>query len=460
MADLIERLENDPRVRVRRPGPPDPRGRAVVYWMQRAQRALDNPALDAAILAGNALRLPVAVFFGLHPRYPGANRRHYAFLIEGLAETARRTEERGAAFVFRPYPAHDLIRFTCEVGAALVIGDENPLRAPERWRARAAERLTVPFWTVDADVIVPTSELARAEYMARTIRPKIHRLLPSFLRPLVNPRAKVAFHPEVRPASVPIDPVGLLRDLPFAAGAEPVPDYRGGTTEGLRRLERFVGERLARYHLDRNRPDLAGTSELSAHLHFGHLGPHTVALAVAGARAPAAAKAAFLEELIVRRELAVNFVRHTSDYDRLAGAPAWGRRTLAEQSADPRPQRYPESALESAVTHDPLWNAAQLEMVRTGRMHGYLRMYWAKKLLEWTESPAEAYEIAVRLNDRYQLDGRDPNGYTGIAWAIGGVHDRPWPPRKAVLGLIRPMTFNGLKRKFPVERYIRRVTGG
>ncbi|HWN82404.1 MAG TPA: hypothetical protein VNM87_09940, partial [Candidatus Udaeobacter sp.] len=189
------------------------------------------------------------------------------------------------------------------------------------------------------------------------------------------------------------------------------------------------------------------------------LGPHTVALAASAAAGPAAAKAAFFEELIVRRELAVNFVTHAPHYDRLQAAPAWGRRTLAEHAADRRSHQYREAELEAAVTHDPLWNAAQLEMVKTGRMHGYLRMYWAKKLLEWTGSPAEAYEIAVRLNDRYQLDGRDPNGYTGIAWAIGGAHDRPWPPHREVLGLIRPMTFNGLKRKFPVADYVRRVTG-
>jgi deoxyribodipyrimidine photo-lyase len=459
MSDVIRALERDRRVFVRRPGPPDPEGRAVVYWMQRAQRGLDNPALDAAILAGNALGLPVAVFFGLHPGYPGGNRRHYTFLIEGLPETARRIEERGAAFIFRPYPEHDLIRFAREARAALVIGDENPLRAPEGWRARAAERLSVPFWTVDADVIVPSRHFERAEYMARTIRPKLARLIPSYLRPLVNPVARVRFAPAARPGSRPIDPPALLRELSIPDDASPVASYRGGTAEGLRLLDRFLRERLARYGEDRNRPDLPGTSELSAYLHFGQLGPHTVALAVAAADASAAAKAAFLEELIVRRELAVNFVAHTPLYDRLAGAPAWGRRTLDAHAADERVHRYQEAELESAATHDPLWNAAQVEMVREGRMHGYMRMYWAKKLLEWTESPVQAFEIAVRLNDRYQLDGRDPNGYTGIGWAIGGTHDRPWPPHKEVLGLIRPMTFNGLKRKFPVADYVRRVAG-
>jgi deoxyribodipyrimidine photo-lyase len=180
-------------------------------------------------------------------------------------------------------------------------------------------------------------------------------------------------------------------------------------------------------------------------------------LAARDAAAPETAKAAFLEELIVRREVAINYVARNPQYDRLEGCPDWGRRTLAEHAADPRPYRYTEAQLEAAETRDPLWNAAQIEMVVTGRMHGYLRMYWAKKILEWTEAPEEAFEIAVRLNDRYELDGRDPNGYTGVAWAIGGKHDRPWGPRRPVFGLIRYMSSEGCARKFDVRAYIEKV---
>jgi deoxyribodipyrimidine photo-lyase len=425
--------------------------------MQRAQRGLDNPALNVAIDAANALSLPLAVFFGLHPGYPGGNLRHYAFLVEGLEETAARVEERGAAFVFRPYPEHDLIRFCSEVRPALVVGDENPLRVPEGWRRSAAQRLTVPLWTVDADVIVPSRLFDRQEYAARTLRPKIHLLLTEYLIPPGNPRVKARWSRRRKPPSRRIEPARLLRELPLDRGAGPVTGFRGGTSRGLELLDRFLAERLDRYHRERNAPHRDGTSELSAYLHFGHLGPHTIALAVAGARAPVAAKEAYLEELIVRRELAINYVWRNPRYDRLAGCPAWARKTLKEQAADPRPERYTERQLEQAETRDPLWNAAQQEMVLSGRMHGYLRMYWAKKILEWTGSPARAFQIAIRLNDRYQLDGRDPNGYTGVAWAIGGTHDRPWPPRKPILGLIRPMTFNGMRRKFDVEAYIQRV---
>ncbi len=425
--------------------------------MQRAQRATDNPALDAAIAAANELQRPVAVFFGLHPKYPNASERHYAFLIQGLEETKRRIEARGAAFVFRPFPDHDLLRFCAEVKPSLVVGDENPMREPEAWRQSAARKLTVPFWTVDADVVVPSKLFPKEEYAARTIRPKLSKLLPVFLRQPENPQARYRWNEKDKPASREIDPARLLKDLPLDRSAAPVSSFRGGTSEGMRLLRRFINERLANYDTARNQPHLAGTSELSAYLHFGHLGPLTIALAVSEAEAPVAAKAAFLEELIVRRELAINFVARNPDYNRLAGCPEWARRTLAEHADDPRPYLYTEAQLESAETHDPLWNAAQMEMVVTGRMHGYMRMYWAKKILEWTRAPEEAFEIAVRLNDRYELDGRDPNGYTGVAWAIGGKHDRPWAPRRAVFGLIRYMSADGCARKFDTRAYIERV---
>jgi deoxyribodipyrimidine photo-lyase len=423
--------------------------------MQRAQRGLDNPALDLAINAANELKKPVVVFFGLHPKYPNANLRHYAFLVEGLAETKRRITERGAAFVFRPYPDHDLIGFCDEVKPSLVVGDENPLREPESWRQSATNKLTAPFWTVDADVIVPAKFFPKEEFAARTLRPKLHKLLPAFFQPLENPCATVRWRK--RPASQPIDEPRLLAELPLDRSTQPVSHFKGGTTAGLNLLKRFINQRLAHYDSARNLPHLAGTSELSAYLHFGQLGPHTIALAVREADAPQAAKDAYLEELIVRRELAINFVARNPRYDQLAGCHEWALKTLAEHARDEREFIYTESQFENAETHDPLWNAAQMEMVVTGRMHGYLRMYWAKKMLEWTRRPEEAFDLAVRLNDRYELDGRDPNGYTGIAWAIGGKHDRPWGPVRPVFGMVRYMNANGCARKFDVKAYLERI---
>jgi deoxyribodipyrimidine photo-lyase len=236
-----------------------------------------------------------------------------------------------------------------------------------------------------------------------------------------------------------------------------VKSFSGGTSEGLRVLKTFVAERLARYDTDRNQPHLPGTSGISPYLHFGQLGPHTIALAVRDANAPAAAKDAYLEELIVRRELAINYVARNPQYDSLAGCHAWARKTLDEHRQDRREFIYTPRQFENAETHDALWNAAQMEMVKTGKMHGYLRMYWAKKILEWTASPEEAFGIAVQLNDRYELDGRDPNGYTGIAWAIGAKHDRPWAPARKVFGMVRFMAASGCARKFDVNAYIAAV---
>lgn len=460
----FEALKNNPRVTVRRDGPPDSSGHCVVYWMQRAQRGLDNPALDIAIMTANELRLPLAVFFGLHLGYPNANWRHYAFLAEGLQETRARCEARGAAFVFRPYPNHDLIRFCLEVNAVLVIGDENPLREPEGWRQRAASKLSVPFWTVDADVIVPTKFFEKEEYAARTLRPKINRHLPQYLQPLANPELNVRWDEAARPASLPallpqqpLDAAAVLAALPLDRSVAPVKHYTGGTAAGLQRLQFFINERLVRYDTDRNLPHRPGTSDMSPYLHFGHVGPHTIALAVREFKAPDAAKDALLEELIVRRELAINYVARNPRYDSLAGCHAWARKTLDEHRQDQREYLYTAAQFENAETHDPLWNAAQKEMVVTGKMHGYLRMYWAKKLLEWTATPEEAFDLAVYLNDRYELDGRDPNGYTGIAWAIGAKHDRPWAPARKVFGMIRYMAASGCARKFDVNAYISMV---
>jgi deoxyribodipyrimidine photo-lyase len=215
---------------------------------------------------------------------------------------------------------------------------------------------------------------------------------------------------------------------------------------------------LPGYGTRRNHPDLDGTSQLSPYLHFGHIGPHTVALAVNDAGAPLADRQAYLEQLIIRRELAINFVKFNSHYDQLAGAEPWARRTLEEHRRDEREHLYTARHLENAATHDTLWNAAQQQMVVTGWMHGYLRMYWAKKILEWTRSADEAFEIAVRLNDRYELDGRDPSGYAGIAWAIGGKHDRAWGPERPAYGKIRYMSHASTSRNFDSQGYIQRIS--
>jgi deoxyribodipyrimidine photo-lyase len=453
----LEQIARDPRVTVRRPGPPDPDGAAVVYWMQRSQRAVDNPALDDAIEAGNLLGKPVVAFLGVTPFYPNANLRAYTFLAQGIPDIAAGLAKRGVGFVLRPWPHHHLARFCDEVKPCLVIGDENPLRETECWRQTLAERLRAPLWTVDADVVVPARLLAKEQYAARTIRPRIHALLGEFLKPGTIRTARRPWHPpaKLQPVSPEVD---FVSAFPIDRRVNAVTAFRGGTREALKMLKSFVARRLTGYALARNKPDLDGTSRLSPYLHFGHIGPLSVALTVRDAEAPRADREAFLEEMIVRRELAINFVRFNPHYDSIESAEPWARKTLATHSCDERQYIYTERQLEDAETHDPLWNAAQRQMVCGGWMHGYMRMYWAKKILEWTRSASEAYAIAIRLNDRYELDGRDPNGYAGIAWAIAGKHDRPWFERP-VYGTIRYMSYGSTSKKFDAKAYIDGTAG-
>lgn len=452
----LDDLIKNPRVTVRKGGSPDPDGACVICWMQRAQRAHDNPALNAAIEAANILQKPVVAFLSLVPYYPHANLRSYTFFVQGLGDIEKGLRQKRVGFVLRRWPDHELDRFCAQVRPSLVIGDENPLREPERWRAAVADQLRVPFWTVDADVVVPSKLLLKEQYGARTIRPRIRAWLDEFLVAPGNPQARMVWKQPMRVDSVSVH-ADLLAGLPIDTSVQPVASLPGGSHAAQDALSVFLRGQLKGYGTRRNHPDVDGTSRLSPYLHFGHIGPHTVALAVKNADAPAADREAFLEQLIVRRELAINFVKFNAYYDRLSSVEPWALRTLQEHRRDEREWIYSEKQLESAETHDPLWNAAQQQMVQSGWMHGYLRMYWAKKILEWTPTPEDAFEIAVRLNDRYELDGRDPNGYAGIAWAIAGKHDRAWGPERPVYGKIRYMSYASTSRKFNSKSYIERV---
>jgi deoxyribodipyrimidine photo-lyase len=452
LMDALTELSQDPRVTVRRAGAPDAEGACVVYWMQRTQRGLDNSALDVAVNAANAVRKPIVVFFAPVPLYLNANLRHCRFLAEGIPDIVSALAKKNIGFVLRRYPEHSLLRFCQEVKAALVIGDENPLREPEVWRRTAAKKLKVPLWTVDADVIVPSKLLEKAQYSAHIIRPRLQAQLKNFLVPAKNPRAHVAW---TQPQGLKsLDPQSdITRGWELDRSVSPVTVWRGGTVEALRLLREFIENKLRGYGTRRNKPEIDHTGRLSPYLHFGQISPITSALEVEKSNAPKADKEAFLDQIITWRELAVNLVRFHPDYDSFECGESWAHRTLAKHATDLRPVLYTEKQLEDAETHDSLWNAAQMQMVTTGWMHNYLRMYWAKKILEWTRSPAEAYRIAVRLNDKYQLDGRDPNGYAGIAWAIVGKFDRPWFERP-IFGQIRYMSGQSTGRKFDSQKYI------
>jgi deoxyribodipyrimidine photo-lyase len=441
-------------VQVRRGGAPRPGGQCVVYWMQRALRAVDNPALDIAIEAANLLALPVVIFFGVIPNYPNANLRHYHFLHQGLRDAAEDAAQRGVGFVVRRAPDNNLEAFLEEVQAALLIGDENPCREPERWRRVLARRLKIPYWTVDADVVVPSRVFARSFVLLHHFRPHLKRELPRFLVAPKKIEPIHAFRPAKKVASFDLAQDITSGFTELDRSIKPVDTFTGGTHAAMARLRAFVRNQLAAYDDKRNHPETEGTSRLSPYLHFGNISPLTIALAIERAQLSSETRERFLEQLIGWRELAVLFVRHEPQYDSWECAAPWARKSLLEHAGDPRPYRYTLEQFERAETHDDLWNAAQRQMVSTGWMHNYMRMYWAKKILEWAPDPATAFDWAVILNDRYELDGRDPNGYAGIAWAIVGKLDRPWFNRP-VFGLVRTMTANSFARKFDSQAYIR-----
>ena len=429
------------------------RGDYVLYWMQASPRESCNHALEHAIDLANGMGLPVVCYFGLTDRYPSANLRHYRFMLEGLLKTAESLRERGIALAVRKREPYAGALEMAERASAVVV-DRGYLRHQRAWRSRVGERADCGVIQVESDVVVPTAEAStKEEYAARTIRPKIRSALPDYLVPL---RRR-----DVGKDSTSLDIEGLdpgdveaiLNSLQIDRSVAAAPDFEGGTSQAERLLRSFVEEKLERYAEDRNDPNKKVLSNLSPYLHFGQISPLQVALVVSEHGGPGAD--AFLEELIVRRELSMNFVLHNERYDTYDGLPDWARKTLAEHESDEREFVYSREEFEAGGTHDQYWNAAQREMILTGKMHGYMRMYWGKKILEWSRSPREAFETALYLNDKYELDGRDANGYTGVAWCFG-KHDRPWA-RRAVFGTIRYMNDKGLRRKFDADAYVKAV---
>ncbi|UFS70991.1 deoxyribodipyrimidine photo-lyase [Geomonas sp. RF6] len=431
-----------------RPGP-------VVYWMSRDQRVADNWALLHAQELAIQGRHPLAVVFTLVPEFLGAALRQYAFMLKGLQQVAERLAQLKIPFyLLTGDPPAEIAAFVVQHRAGAVVADFDPLRIKRQWREEAAKHLPVPLVEVDAHNIVPCRYVSsRQEFGAYTLRPKIRRLLHDFLDefPPLLP------HPTPWPLPPPLfDSERVLSSLPLDRTVPEVRRVSPGEDAARERLQNFLDEGVDLYETRRNDPSQDGQSGLSPFLHFGQLSAQRVALETGRQEGSISSREAFLEELIVRRELSDNLCQYNLHYDSIEGLPGWARETLDEHREDPREFVYSLEEFAAGDTHDPLWNASQLEMVRTGRMHGYLRMYWAKKILEWTETPEEAMKVAIALNDRYQLDGRDPNGYAGISWSIGGMHDRAWGERP-IFGKVRYMNDKGCRRKFSVAGYIARV---
>jgi deoxyribodipyrimidine photo-lyase len=430
-----------------RPGPGP-----VVYWMSRDQRVRDNWALLYAQELALSMGRPLGVVFCLAPAFLGATLRQYGFMLKGLREVARDLDDLNIPFfLLRGNPSQELAHFVENQPVGAVVSDFSPLRLVREWRSTVAKNLNVSLEEVDAHNIVPCWVASpKAEYGAYTLRPKLKRLLPEFLEEFPT----LAPHPITWESIGPKIPwENLTASLNIDFNVPEVTWLTPGERAAQTRLENFLNDQLPFYQEKRNDPTQDGQSDLSPYLHFGQLAPQRVALEAEDHFEHDASREAFLEELIVRRELSDNFCFYQPHYDTLAGFPAWAQKSLNQHRADRREYLYSPEALESARTHDELWNAAQREMVQRGKMHGYMRMYWAKKLLEWTASPEEAQAQAINLNDKYELDGRDPNGYAGIAWSIGGVHDRPWFERP-IFGKIRYMSYKGCRAKFNVEAYI------
>ncbi len=427
------------------------KGEYVLYWMQASQRAEYNHALAYAILKANDLHQPVLVFFGITDQFPEANERHYTFMLEGLKEVKHSLEKRGIQMVIL-HRSPEIGVLSLAKRASLAVVDRGYLRIQKKWRDYASSQMDCPLIQIESDVVIPIEEVSpKEEYAAATIRPKIMKKLDAFLIPLkehepLTDSLSLSFK------SLDIDDVGkAISKLRIDRGVKKVPSFHGGTEEAKSHLEIFLESKLDRFPELRNDPTVDYLSHLSPYLHFGQISPLYIALKVFDT--DSRGKEAFLEELIVRRELSMNFVFYNERYDSIDAIPDWARNTLKAHRKDKRFYVYSLEEFEMAKTHDPYWNAAQKEMVVSGKMHGYMRMYWGKKILEWSKTPEEAFEIVLYLNNKYELDGRDPNGFTGVAWCFG-KHDRPWGER-AIFGNVRYMNDKGLKRKFDADKYVK-----
>jgi deoxyribodipyrimidine photo-lyase len=391
--------------------------------------------------------------FGLTDDYPDANLRHYWFMLEGLKETQTALEKRGIKMVVvHNSPAEAAIEFSKD--AEIVIVDAGQLHIQRKWRQDAAKKISCRFVEVETNLIVPVTQASiKEDFAARTFRPRINSKLNYYM-------TKPAQH------KIKIDSLGLrfkgfdisdtkkaLAKLSIDKSVEKCSGFTGGTTQAKKLLQKFIKEKLDDYAELRNDPSLDYQSNMSPYLHFGQISPLYIALEISKTKSKS--KEAYLEELIVRRELSHNFVFYNKIYDKPDCLEPWAKRTLNFHGKDKRQYIYTQKQFEQAKTHDEYWNAAQREMVLSGKMHGYMRMYWGKKILEWSKTWQQGFRIALYLNNKYELDGRDANAFTGVAWCFG-KHDRAWSERK-VFGKIRYMNAVGLKRKFDPDAYIKKV---
>jgi deoxyribodipyrimidine photo-lyase len=468
--------------------PPRADAAYVLYWMIAARRTHHSFALQRARAWAEALRRPLVVLEPLRVDYRWAADRHHVFVLQGMAD--QRARLRAAGVRYLPYVERErgagrgLVAALAEQ-AAVVITDDAPISFLPRMVAAAGRRLGVRLEAIDDNGLLPMRSTERVFTRAHSFRAHLQRMLPEHLRhvpspdPLAGydlpaatlPRAVLQRWPMTTAAELRA-PERLAATLPIDHAPAPVAERAGGERAGAARLARFLDEGLPRYVDERNHPDADAGSGLSPWLHFGHVSTHQVLHALAqregwtpaqlgpaqaGTRAgywgTSAAAEAFLDELVTWRELGINYCAHRDDADRFESLPAWARQTMARHARDPRPHHYALATLERAQTADPLWNAAQRQLLREGRIHNYLRMLWGKKIYEWSRRGEEALARMIHLNDRWALDGRDPNAYSGIAWVLGR-YDRAWGPERPIFGKLRFMTSSSTMRKLRVREYL------
>ena len=430
--------------------PFNPNGETVIYWMERDQRVDDNWAFIVASEISKKHNKQLVIIFNYDTEFYGNELRRFDFLTKGLEEVELECERLNIPFIFTHGDSHDKITKQIEkINASSLITDSNPLKPIKKAKSEIAKKVNLQFLEVDAHNIVPVWIASnKEEFGARTIRGKLNHLLEEYLTDF--PKIEKQIQGKIK--FVKNDFEKTSSELKLDLTVKPISWIKPSSNAAFEVFQNFIDKKLKTYGDKRNDPNKNVISNLSPYFHFGQISAQRVAYIMQSLSDNPNTKV-FLEEMVIRRELSDNYTFYNDNYDNFNGFPNWAKISLNTHREDKREYLYLSSEFETNSTHDPLWNAAQTELATTGKMHGYMRMYWAKKILEWTKSPEEAQNVAIYLNDKYALDGRDPNGFTGIAWSIGGVHDRAWFER-SIYGKVRYMNFNGAKRKFDIQEYI------
>jgi deoxyribodipyrimidine photo-lyase len=427
------------------------KGGNICYNMSRDQRISDNQALYYSIEFARKHNTKIFILFALRKEYLNARSNIFDFMLAGLKELIESAEKKNIKLIIMNGDGIEEYKEAIKLlNIGKIVVDFDPLKIKRLRAEKLGAELEIPVLEIDAHNICPVREISqKQEYAAYTLRPKILKRLNEFLY-----ESDYSLDMENENVNIGELPENLNFDLDKYELSNSYFSFATGEKAAIKTLDSFIDTKLANYSELKNDPSKDAVSDLSPYLHFGMISSKRIALEVLK-QSSSPSTESFLEELVVRKELADNYCLYNKDHDNFNGFPEWAKKTLNEHRKDKREFVYGINQFECAETHDPLWNAAQNQMVQSGKMHGFMRMYWAKKILEWTACPEQAQEFAIYLNDKYSLDGRDPNGYAGIAWSIGGVHDRAWFERP-IFGKIRYMNYNGCKRKFDADDYIQR----